>query len=1286
MPANSGMAFVLVPHLDPRHDSLMVEVLSRQTAMPVREAAHRMAIEPNHVYVVPPNRYLAVRKRHVILSRPPVGPGVPTAIDFALRSLAEDQKEHAIGIVLSGTGTHGTAGLKEIKLAGGMIMVQDPATAAYDQMPRSVLASGMVVDYVLAPEKMPAALLAYSRHVSQQREHEPASADAIMLDGLKTILALLLARTKSDFRSYRKNMILRRIQRRMALLQIEDIHAFIERLREDPAELTALRKDLSIGVTAFFREPDAFDVLSARVFPTLIERSTPGIPVRVWVPACATGEEAYTIAILLFEQFRAAGKEPHIQIFATDIDEDSLQIARQGVYPDSIVGALSPERLKSFFSRKDEHHFQVAKHLREPIAFASQNLIKDPAFSRIDLISCRNVLIYLEPDVQARIIARLHFALNAGGCLLLGPAESIGRETGLFEPVSKKWRVFRRIGPERREVVSGPVGAAAVPEPRPLHPVRSSRPAIAPTELMRKVLLKEFVPAAALVNGRFEILSVHGPVVNYLEFPPGQLTRGLMGLCREGLRAKLRAACHKAVREGQTVHDPDARVHRDGDYIRCTVTVRPITESRQPDGLLLVVFQDLLETPRPEGARRKRVIRASATLHRLEDELRATREDLQTTIEELEGSNEELRASNEEVTSMNEDLQSVNEELETSREELQSLNEELATVNKQLEEKVQDLDAANSDMDNLMAAADLAIVFLDRELRIKRFTAPTARLLNLLESDVGHPFGDIAPRFTDGELLRDAQRVVETLTPVEKEVRMEENRWYLRRILPYRSGEDRIGGVVVTFIDITRRVATEAEVRRLATVLQDSEDAITVRDFGGQITVWNRGAEKMYGYSRAEALKLNIRDFVTEESVERTLDVMRRVARGETVPSFETQRRTRNGPVIDVWATITLLRDAAGNPDSLATTERDITMRRKVEADIRSLNAQLEQRVAERTTELRQSEEQLRAILDATADAVVTIDTRGRIVMFNKSAERIFGHAASETIGQNVRILMPPLERERHDTYLAQYRQTGVAHMIGRTREVTACRKDGTVFPIQLSVNEVDHRGLYVGFVRDMTAYRALQKEILNIAVLEQRRIGQELHDGTQQELTGLGLLAQNLSDELGHAGTSAASQLAARLAEGIAHANRHVRSLARGMVPIPVGKEGLMLALAELARSTEENSGLSCRFECATPVAVDNDTTATHLYRIAQEAISNAVRHAKAKMLCIRLERADGQLVLEVQDDGIGIEPQSVPSPGVGLRLMAHRCELIGGTLAVKPREEGGTQVICSVPQVRHA
>jgi two-component system CheB/CheR fusion protein len=1282
LPADTGMAFVLIPHLAPRHKSLMSELLSRRTTMPVCEAQQGMPIKPNHVYVIPPNRYLAIEKRALILSQLPPH-AQHNALDWAFCSLARDQQHAAVGIILSGTGCHGILGLKEIRQAGGMVMVQDPATAQYDQMPRSALTAGIAVDHVLAPEAMPDALMDFFRRTNHQIEIQPQAAEAYVREGLQAIGALLQSHMSFDIRNYRKNMVMRRIHRRMALMRVEDLGSYSERLRHDPAERLALHNDLLIGVTAFFRQPEVFEALRLQACPKLLERASAEGPVRVWVPACATGEEAYSIAMLLIEEFAAAGKEPDIQVFATDIDRDSMKTARAGVYPVAAVASLSAQRLQKFFGHQQNSHYQVSPALRDCIVFAAHDLVGDPPFSRLDLISCQNVLIYLEPQVQKRIILSLHFALNEGGYLLLGPAESIGRASNLFAPVSKQWRIFRRIGPARRSLGDRPPAAPEESRARwsQLRPFRvSDRRSVVPFgQLMHRLLLKEFVPAAVLVNRNYEILSMHGPVGKFLDFPHGSLTKDLLSLSRAGLRATLRATCNKVLREHRTVRDVEARVRRDDDFFQCSVTVRPVNEAMEADSLMLVVFQEFDVRPAVKGPR-THVVHQSAAVRSLADDLLTTREDLRTTIEELEASNEALRSSNEEAMSVSEEFQSTNEELETSKEELQSVNEELTTVNNQLEAKVEELDALNRDMTNLMTATNIPVVFLDPQLRIKRFTAPAARLLNLLENDIDRPFSGLSPGLDDHLLVQDARQVVETRVAVETSIQTRQHRCYLRRILPYISGGNQVDGIVVTFVDITGQIEADAHARRFASVLRDSEDAILMTDLNGRIRAWNRGAEHLYGYTESEALTLEMRDWVVEGSLEYMQQVLQRVAGGEVMPSFDTQRRTRDGRILDISATVSLLRNAAGVAEFIAATERDITSRKRVEEEIRTVNIRLEQRVAERTAELQHSEEQIHAILDATADAVLTIDTHGRVATFNRAAERIFGYAAPEINGESVMRLIPPMARSVGAGREAGGWQSLAAHFVGRRHEVSARRKDGTLFPVQLSLNEVEGRGLVVCVAQDMTKYRALQAEVLDVAMVEQRRIGQELHDNTQQQLTGLGLLALNLADTLNRGGANAEAQLATRVANGIADTHQHVRLLARGMIPVPIDRDGLMAALAELARQTQEVHGLTCSFACPKPIEVDDDSAATHLYRIAQEAVKNSVRHAKASAIWIRLEQSDGCLQLEVRDNGIGIVNDGVRRGGVGVYLMEHRCGIIGGTFAIVPVTDGGTSVACAL------
>jgi PAS domain S-box-containing protein len=618
------------------------------------------------------------------------------------------------------------------------------------------------------------------------------------------------------------------------------------------------------------------------------------------------------------------------------------------------------------------------------------------------------------------------------------------------------------------------------------------------------------------------------------------------------------------------------------------------------------------------------------------------------------------------------EFHTTRDELVASRERVESLNEELIAVKSQLSARVTELERNCATVNDMLKDIGVAVLFLDSRLCLDRFNAPAGQLLGVSEADLGRHWSTLAPGF-DRQLFIDAQLALKTRTPIEKSVRTSDDQCYLRRV--QASGT----GVAVTLVDITLHMESDAQLRRFAAMLRDSADAIVITDFEGQILAWNRGAQRLYGYTQVEALRLNVRDLMTGDRLDATLDVMRRVTRGETVLAFDTQRRTRDGRLVDVSATVALLFDIAGNPESLASTERDITARRRAEDETRMLNVKLEQRVAERATELQHTEDQIRAILDATADAVVTIDTLGRIATFNRAAERIFGYSANELIGESVAVLIPPEERVGYSEKPTATRYY-VSRLIGRSHEMSARRKDGKVFPILLSVNSVEGRDLFVAVARDMTEHKALQQEIIDVATLEQRRIGQELHDGTQQELTGLGLLALSLSESLSRTGAVAASQVAGRVARGIELCNQQVRSLARGMVPVPIDREGLMSALAELARQTTEMHALPCSFQCPTPVEIENDNEATHLYRIAQEAVTNATRHSKASAIWIHLEQSEGQLTLEVHDNGIGLPSIRMSGKGVGLRLMEHRCAMIGGTFSARVKPDGGTCIVCSV------
>lgn len=1205
MPADSGIAFVLIPHLDPSHESLMVELLSKWTSMPVVEAKHGMRVQVNSVYVIPPNFFLSISSGLLQLSEPPKERGFRTSIDFFLRSLAQDQGERSIGIVLSGTGSHGALGVREIKLAGGMVIAQQPDTAEYDQMPQSAIDTG-VVDCVLAPGEMPAALVQYVQQPYLSSASNLATVPEQSADQLNQVLTLLQSRTKYDFRPYRKPMVLRRIQRRMGLSHIDSMVNYLELLEQRPEEVTALYKDLMISVTAFFRDPEAFRVLEQELIPVLLARRSGNSPIRVWVPGCATGEEAYSIAMLLFEGIdagKATASHPalpaddsamrdgqegssevydpaRIQIFASDIDADAIEVARIGIYPASILGDVSPEQLRRFFVMVDAHHYQINKQIRDSVVFSHQNLISDAPFSKLDLISCRNLLIYLEPEMQQKVVSLFHFALSADGYLLLGTSETIGRSTDLFETVSKKWRVYRRIGSMKRELVNIPLGRtedrrSLLPHHLPHAPHRKSF-----KELTEQLVLNEYGPAAALVSRKLEVLYVTGPLVNYLEFPRGELSKDLLTMARPGLRTKLRVTCNNAIRDGKAAVDVDARVKRDGQYVPCSITVRPLTEPKEAEGLMLVLFEDRapwladLAHDSKTGTSEAEVLQSQQLRldQQFEFELKAMSEELQSTIEEMESSNEELKTSNEEIMSVNEELQSVNEELETSKEELQSLNEELSTVNSELRDKVAELDKATGDLMNLMSSTEIATIFLDEDLNIKRFTSPTTNLLNLRPTDIGRPLRDIAPKFADDKMMLECQKVLENLIPVEQEVQTPEPRYYCRRILPYRTTDHQLGGVVITFVDLTQRKQAEA--------IQRETDA---RHFA----------------------------------------------------------------------------------------------------------------------ELHESAERMQAILNAAADAIVTFDRNGKIDSVNLATETLFDYQRDELIGKNISLLVPSIFGTQQNEPNADQIEQAVERFIGNLQEVLARRKTGSTFPADLVISRVDHLNIFSAILRDISLRKQLQAHILEIASEEQRRIGQELHDGTQQELAGLSLSAGALCNFIRSATPTTTpngvdwslrdkdfqriKQTAAKLLQGLQEANHHVRALSHGIMPVQIDAEGLRSALAELTSTTNEQEQVRCRFEFSGSGTIANNSIATQLYRIAQESLSNALKHGHADEILISLSMQADQIILEVIDNGVGFDSQLAQFAasgciGIGLRIMEYRASTIGGVLEIDKNEGGGTTVRCTV------
>ncbi len=817
MPADSGMAFIVVPHQHPGHASLLPSLLQKCTPMAVLEVKEGMTVKPNTVSLSLAGMNLAILNGTLHVMEVDSQVRVPLPIDYFFRSLAEDQKHQAIGIVLSGTGSDGTLGLKAIKGESGMTIAQEPQSAKYGGMPQSAIATG-IIDYVCPPEDMPQQLLAYVKgpYLTPSPSPQPPETETSQI--LQKIFVLLRDRTGNDFSLYKTNTLRRRIERRMNVHQIESPKQYLRYLSVNPHELDALFQEILIGVTSFFRDPAAFDVLAKEGLPFLLDSKRDGDCVRVWVPGCATGEEAYSLAILIREYMASRHIRLQVQIFGTDLDAQAIDIARKGLYPAGIANDLAPERMKRFFDQED-HSFRVKKEIRDMVIFALHNLLADPPFTKLDLLSCRNLLIYLEARTQRRLFPLFHYAMDPNGLLFLGSSETIGEyEENLFETVNRKWKLFKRkVGETDRPLLQGfSVGKAKlVPDYVGDFDPSLALPAPPLTDLIETMLLEEYAPASVIVNERGEIVYVHGRTGTYLEPAQGKPNLILLNMAREGLRYTLAAALHQAIGQEEPVVSPGVRVKTNGDYQVVDVTVKRVHEPEALRGLFLVTFavKEKGLASSSKETKRKKSKSEPAPDPGLIQELHYTKQRLQHTNEELQTSNEELKSTNEELQSTNEELQSTNEELETSKEELQSLNEELVTVNAELQEKLNELSDTNDDLHNLFNSLEVATIFLDNDLNIKRFTPEAKRVVKLIPTDVGRPLADIVSNLMESSLIEDAREVLQTLVFKEQEVQTREGQWFYLRILPYRTSRNSIEGLVLTFLNITQVKQSEIVAR-----------------------------------------------------------------------------------------------------------------------------------------------------------------------------------------------------------------------------------------------------------------------------------------------------------------------------------------------------------------------------------------------------------------------------------------------------------------------------------------
>jgi two-component system CheB/CheR fusion protein len=818
LPADSGIAFVIILHLDPNHKGQVSELIKNYTAMPVIEAQDGIAVEPDHVYIIPPNKDMGIHNRKLLLLNTSKPSGYRQPIDYFLQSLADDQWNRAVGIIFSGMGSDGETGIRMIKEKLGMAMAQDPESAHYNSMPLAAISTNLV-DYVLTPEEMPLKLIQYLNHPVLAEEASEQVRTAIQnANAIQKILMLLRSHTGHDFSLYKKSTITRRIDRRIAYHQVPDYAAYVNFLRENPQELDILFNELLIGVTKFFRDAAAFESLKEKVC-TLISKKGTNEPFRVWIAGCSTGEEAYSIAMILIECLQETVKSdwPKLQLFATDLDAEAIEHARNGIYFDNIVADVSAERIEKFFNKK-ENTYQVKKELREMIVFAQHNLIKDAPFTRLDLLCCRNVMIYLTTELQKKIIPIFHYALNANGIMFMGPAETIGGFTEMFVSTNPKWKIYERI------MGNAPVGKMIdfpfhVARQYPLNTMKIddvekqiSKRSVADT--FNRILLENFTPSSVLVNEKGDILYSNGKTGKFLELPSGEAVMNIHKMAREELRYVVGNIIHQARSQKGEVVINDIKL-KDGDQTRLINLRATLLKEIGLQGLVLVIFEDKGYIKKSAGRLKATDDKSKRAVEELEKELVYTKQQLNTTIEQMETSLEELKSTNEELQSTNEELQSTNEESLTTKEEMQSLNEELMTINMQYQSKAEELTRINNDMKNLLDSTEIGTIFLDNNLDILRYTPQVRKLFNLIPTDIGRPITHVVSNFDNSQIEQEIKKVIDTLANIEIEVKTRTNEWYRVRIMPYRTLDNFISGAVLTFTLITG-------FKHMETLLKDS--------------------------------------------------------------------------------------------------------------------------------------------------------------------------------------------------------------------------------------------------------------------------------------------------------------------------------------------------------------------------------------------------------------------------------------------------------------------------------
>lgn len=1317
MPAHAGIAFVIVQHLAPDHATALPELLGRHTEMPVDQAVDNKNVEPNHVYVIPPNATLTIKDGSLRVTSPPVeARGARTPIDGFFSSLAQDCGENAVCIMLSGTGTDGTLGLRAIKEHGGMAMAQTTESAKYDAILRSAIATGLV-DHVLPVEEIPAKLMEYSAYLVSLNE-KPNHIREQIGGHLSKIHAVLRRRAGHDFSQYKESTIARRLERRMKASQIDTVEKYVELLENKPEEADRLFNDLLIGVTQFFRDAEAFAALEKEVIPNLFEGKEPGDHVRVCIVGCATGEEAYSIAILLSEHASRLEKPPAIQVFATDIDERALETARKGSYPASVAEHLNPEWLERFFIQQDGG-YQVKREIRAICLFSVHSFIKDPPFSRLDLISCRNVMIYLGQDLQHKIVPLFHYALRPGGYLFLGPSESASSHRELFEAVDKKHRIFQRKETLPRPVIAFPFGDVIRTAQAGGQRLQPDDPNL--TRQLERIIVQRYRPSCVTVRENGDAVYFSGGTSRYLEQPAGSPDANVINMAREGLRIPLRTALHKAINARERVVQKQLSVQTNGMISQVDLTVEPIAEFRTAN-LYMIVFEDSApSTAPPQGPASLADASGEETIRHLEDELRSAREHAQAVYEELESSNEELKSANEEY-------QSTNEELETSKEELQSFNEELQTVNAEVSRKVTELDHANSDLQNFLNSTQIATIFLDQELRVRNFTPAAGAVFRLIASDAGRPITDLAAQFAAGDLVPDIQEVLRTLIPRERQLAGLEGQHYQMRVLPYRSVQNVIEGVVLTFTDVTETKRAELLIEEAKAyaenIVETVRESLLVLDAGARVRSANQAFYDTFHVSRKETVNVTLFELGDGQwdipELRRLLGEL--LPANKTIEDFEVQH---DFPTIGRRTMLLNAREVLprqGHEPLILLAIEDVT----------------KQRLTEQAR--RDSEERYRTLFHVSPIAVYSCDAAGVIVDFNARAAELWGRAPKS--GDTDERFCGSYKMHRPDGSFLPHEECPMAEVLAgtiseaRDAEVQIERPDGTWVAVAVNIRALrnDH-GEITGAINcfaDITERKDAERIRLELKEREQKAAIEramrdkeaELARGARTLMVGemATYMAHEINQPLAGVVTNAQAGLRwlmgepAKVQEAIDSLSlivrdgnrasaviRRIRSFVRNEIAEPVALditeiigEALDLLRFDLAKNQIELS-----FDLASmlpPVRGDRvqlEQVILNLAINASDAMISVTNRPREMLVSAQLS-SDDNILVSIRDSGVGVEQQHIDriydaffttkptGVGMGLSICLSIVLAHGGRIWATRNEGPGLTVQFTLPADR--